>query len=247
MKYHVKANGEPGVCTAQEGNCPFGSDAPHFDTKDDAWRHSVENLRKQYGSFNTVKKAEKTPDVYESNRSKYSKIFSEVAGTGELTRESAIAGVDAAARAMRDDLNLESPNLMRPEENPDGSKDKLFTHELSVNSTALNLKSDEIPEEGKELIMEQLRRNGVDNPEELDDLRFVVRSTVPRLTRRTRVAQSTAQIAFAKRRGVSDAAKIFREAYRDFSSVKPKVLMDESLDSLSSKEFAHKLGLPWRS
>lgn len=29
-KYHIRENGEPGVCTAKDGNCPFGADAPHF-------------------------------------------------------------------------------------------------------------------------------------------------------------------------------------------------------------------------
>lgn len=35
-KYHVNEKGEPGVCNAREGNCPFASDENHFSTKDDA-------------------------------------------------------------------------------------------------------------------------------------------------------------------------------------------------------------------
>lgn len=30
-KYHIKADGLPGICNAEQGNCPFGENAPHFD------------------------------------------------------------------------------------------------------------------------------------------------------------------------------------------------------------------------
>lgn len=32
-KYHISEDGNPRVCTAAEGNCPLGSDEPHFSTK----------------------------------------------------------------------------------------------------------------------------------------------------------------------------------------------------------------------
>lgn len=36
-KFHINpATGKPGACSAQEGNCPFGSDAPHFATAAEA-------------------------------------------------------------------------------------------------------------------------------------------------------------------------------------------------------------------
>lgn len=38
-KFHIKENGNPGPCKAQEGNCPFGQDAPHFSTAEDARTH----------------------------------------------------------------------------------------------------------------------------------------------------------------------------------------------------------------
>ena len=31
-KYHIKADGSPGKCNAQKGNCPFGENAPHFES-----------------------------------------------------------------------------------------------------------------------------------------------------------------------------------------------------------------------
>lgn len=35
-KYHIKADGSPGKCNAQKGNCPFGENAPHFESIEDA-------------------------------------------------------------------------------------------------------------------------------------------------------------------------------------------------------------------
>lgn len=35
-KFHVNANGNPGTCSANTGNCPFGGDEVHFSSKDDA-------------------------------------------------------------------------------------------------------------------------------------------------------------------------------------------------------------------
>lgn len=29
-RYHVKKDGTPGVCHAQEGNCPLGDSSQHF-------------------------------------------------------------------------------------------------------------------------------------------------------------------------------------------------------------------------
>lgn len=35
-KYHVRDDGNPGRCTASEGNCPFGESAPHYDSPEAA-------------------------------------------------------------------------------------------------------------------------------------------------------------------------------------------------------------------
>lgn len=41
-KFHVNpATGEPGECSARPGNCPYGADAPHYDSKEAA-RHAFE-------------------------------------------------------------------------------------------------------------------------------------------------------------------------------------------------------------
>jgi ADP-ribose pyrophosphatase YjhB (NUDIX family) len=35
-RYHINPEGNPGKCSAASGNCPFGSDAPHYDTEQEA-------------------------------------------------------------------------------------------------------------------------------------------------------------------------------------------------------------------
>lgn len=41
-KFHVGPKGNPGRCIANEGNCPYGEDAPHYDNMDAA-RKGYEN------------------------------------------------------------------------------------------------------------------------------------------------------------------------------------------------------------
>ena len=42
VRYHVRADGSMGVCTAQEGNCPFSGEegTKHFTNKAEAERYS---------------------------------------------------------------------------------------------------------------------------------------------------------------------------------------------------------------
>ena len=35
-KYHIKKDGTPGICRAQEGNCPLGDSSQHFSSKEEA-------------------------------------------------------------------------------------------------------------------------------------------------------------------------------------------------------------------
>ena len=39
-KYHVKKDGTPGVCHAQEGNCPLGDSSQHFSSKAEAQEYA---------------------------------------------------------------------------------------------------------------------------------------------------------------------------------------------------------------
>lgn len=39
-KYHIKKDGTPGVCRAQDGKCPLGSNDEHFSTKEEAQNYA---------------------------------------------------------------------------------------------------------------------------------------------------------------------------------------------------------------
>lgn len=48
-KWHIRANGEPGVCRAEAGNCPLGRNQPHYDSEEEAKAASSEGMEKEYG------------------------------------------------------------------------------------------------------------------------------------------------------------------------------------------------------
>ena len=41
-KYHVKKDGTPGICHAQEGNCPLGDSSQHFSSVQEAQEYADE-------------------------------------------------------------------------------------------------------------------------------------------------------------------------------------------------------------
>lgn len=45
-KYHLKENGEPGVCRAQPGKCPKAKDSEHYATKGEAQTAYEKNMEK---------------------------------------------------------------------------------------------------------------------------------------------------------------------------------------------------------
>ena len=57
-KYHVNSKGEPGICSAQSGNCPFGGENDHYSSAEDA-RVAFE---KSQDSFAVVIKKSDSPD-----------------------------------------------------------------------------------------------------------------------------------------------------------------------------------------
>ena len=58
-RYHVKADGSMGVCTAREGNCPFGGDAgtKHFISESEARSYSEKIVAEQSRSSNGLKRS----------------------------------------------------------------------------------------------------------------------------------------------------------------------------------------------
>lgn len=58
-RYHVKSDGSMGVCTAREGNCPFGGDAgtKHFTSESEARSYSEKIVAEQSRSSNGLKRS----------------------------------------------------------------------------------------------------------------------------------------------------------------------------------------------
>ena len=44
MSFHINGQGNPGPCTAQAGNCPFGDGDGHFSSAEDAVRAYEEEM-----------------------------------------------------------------------------------------------------------------------------------------------------------------------------------------------------------
>lgn len=54
-KYHISPKTRsPRVCTAEDGNCRYGSEKAHFENQQDALKHEEEKLAKTYSTFDTL-------------------------------------------------------------------------------------------------------------------------------------------------------------------------------------------------
>lgn len=57
--YHISKKSGPSICRAKPGNCPFGANAPHFQTIADAQTHYEQGLARQYGHVPVLRKSMK--------------------------------------------------------------------------------------------------------------------------------------------------------------------------------------------
>lgn len=55
-KYHINDQGNANHCSAEAGKCPFGTDAPHFDTKEEAQKHYEQTYNNSFEKVKPVKK-----------------------------------------------------------------------------------------------------------------------------------------------------------------------------------------------
>lgn len=72
MKFHINpTSGDPGLCRAQEGKCPFGADAPHFATREAARQYFERSQKEPFLTavsklgISTVNRALKWEDTIE--------------------------------------------------------------------------------------------------------------------------------------------------------------------------------------
>lgn len=80
-RYHVKVDGSMGICTAQEGNCPFGGEAgtKHFTNEAEARKYSEELIGRNSGN-RSLKKSSKPstePNITSTSMSSDDDMISE--------------------------------------------------------------------------------------------------------------------------------------------------------------------------
>ena len=67
-RYHVRADGSMGVCTAKEGNCPFGAEegTRHFTSKTEAQRYSEGRIKERASTGGSLRKQvdAQTPEAF---------------------------------------------------------------------------------------------------------------------------------------------------------------------------------------
>lgn len=55
-KFHIGKKGEPTVCRAKNGNCPFGGEEQHYSTKQEAQQAIEKSLENQHKTINSIQK-----------------------------------------------------------------------------------------------------------------------------------------------------------------------------------------------
>lgn len=65
-KYHIKKDGSPGICTAQEGACPLGGTNEHFNSPEEAQQHA-DKLNQKFNAEESLQE-KKDHEIYEIDR-----------------------------------------------------------------------------------------------------------------------------------------------------------------------------------
>lgn len=80
-RYHVKVDGSMGICTAQEGNCPFGGEAgtKHFTNEAEARKYSEELIGRNSGNHSLKKSSKPStePNITSTSMSSDDDMISE--------------------------------------------------------------------------------------------------------------------------------------------------------------------------
>jgi hypothetical protein len=93
-KFHINPEKGPRPCSAQEGQCPYGSDAPHFPTKAEAQEAFEEALSKEIKPLGSLKRI--TRSELSSRKQQFAKDFESMD----------YSGVEAFANASRDNHRI---------------------------------------------------------------------------------------------------------------------------------------------
>lgn len=73
-KFHLNNNGDPGVCSARPGHCPFGNESNHFESKENA-REAYEKQQSINNVDFKLSEIEKTVKNFMKINVKFSDVF----------------------------------------------------------------------------------------------------------------------------------------------------------------------------
>lgn len=107
IKWHVKKDGDMGICRAQSGNCPLVSEgAVHFSNSEDAANYSQEIFENEHGLFKTqTKEIPNESDFYEPVSS-YDYLGDVVSKGDYLKYKGSVYEVNEVARSGSYDTNV---------------------------------------------------------------------------------------------------------------------------------------------
>lgn len=111
-RWHVKANGDMGICSAEPGNCPFQSEgAVHFSNSEDAIAHSEQLYEAQLGLLpDSLSDAPSRDEFYEELHS-YESIEDRVEPGGYFLLHGTVYRVDSFEKTADLDTKINAVNV----------------------------------------------------------------------------------------------------------------------------------------
>lgn len=133
-KYHIKKDGTPGICRAAEGNCPLGSEAKHYATKEEAETVAQANFEKEFGVI----------DVDEMHNERYRRL---VEDGEEYSMREALERADWVEKKTSEALENGQSSVDLYTKNGIWSKERAELHEKILSEFEEKYKN--VPSEGK--------------------------------------------------------------------------------------------------
>lgn len=228
-KYHITAKGEPGVCTAQEGNCPLGGSEDHYSDKDDAWRASMEKLKNEYGAFLTFKKeapVENMPTLYDQEKEVIKRaeaVFQEVFHRRGGGITGAQEGLTGSARVYEKAARLTTQSW----EDDDSLLERYNTFWGINTDLSARLEESSVVNSGMARhITEHLKAHGVRDPDKLAKLHYLSQPLGKGALLGSKEKWLRQQARMIEVWGVDEAEKFMRAA-RDENLLRSPRLLDE--------------------
>lgn len=147
-KYHINKKGIPSICKAKDGNCPLGSDNPHFNNLQDAQIYADNENKKQYGL---------TPELTENNmndlinkRNELAKSIEHLKGLNKIRAKKELKRIEYSIQGRDYDeemrLQSETKNALIAEQEKRDLESKTNSEKLANKDTL------ELPESIKQYV-----------------------------------------------------------------------------------------------